>query len=372
MSCNAPLPDYKFTRELFQPDWGCSHCAAPIGGQAPDLLTFLELREQAQPLERAFDPLVRWSEEVNRSTVALQRLNLCPRAPRRYARALMESAICSVSRPPEPAIAPQFKVLCLTWRLRLRPPRPELHTYEFKSPDRPISASTSLTEFFGRFGTSIHSTSVKREPDAPRECTTVLVYEATIYRIQQWLIERHARLGLQTSLHDHPKFDNGRVITAGWDKYELSYLLLRLWLEGGVTKNWTVAAGLICGLGSIYPSFAAIGGRVLRIPLRAAILAAYGTVVCAVSASKLTGEFFALPARGVMEAALACGYETDYLHHTGVVVMPVTEDLMTQFPEMRSRLDEMFSDSWIRISAVPFDQRRRHLDSQPARRSPLP
>ncbi|MGF6367929.1 hypothetical protein OKW40_000679 [Paraburkholderia sp. RAU6.4a] len=371
-SCGAPSPDYKFTPEFFQSDWGCAHCHEAIAGQAPDLLDFLDLREHAQALKRAFSPLVHWIEEVNRSAAGFERLTLCPHAPRRYARTLLESAICAVRRPPDLAIAPHFKVLCLNWHLRLRPPRPEVRINQTERDDCPYSGSSNLTEFFAWLRRRIPSTIPKREPYSSRQCTTVLVYEGTIWRIRQWLIERHIRLGLETSLHDCPRFEHGRVITAGWDKCELSYLLLRLWCERGVERNWTVAAGPITGSGCICPSFAAVGDRVLRIPLRAAILAAYGTVVCTVGASKLAGDFLTLPPRDRMETMMAYEYQTDYLHHTGLVIMPVIEDLMTRFPEIRSKLDENWSDRWTRISEAPFFRRRSHVDFQPARRLPLP
>ncbi|MGF6981959.1 hypothetical protein QFZ99_001436 [Paraburkholderia atlantica] len=372
LSCGAPLPVYAFTPRIFQPDWGCSHCNAPIGGQPPHLASFLELREQRKALKLVFEPLVRWIENVNRLGAGFARLTLCPHASPGYARALLEGAICEIAPPPAPATSPHFKVLCLNWNLQLRRPRPEVRVGQFEKNPFPISASSDLTDAFVRIS-GFFDRAVKREPRPARRCTSVLVYQATICRIRQWLLERHTRLRLETSVRARPRFEGERVITQGWDQYELAYLLLRFWCEGGVGSDWTVAADPMDerGWGWVSPTFARMRNRGLRIPIRAAILAAYGTVVCTVGASKLAGDFFMLPLRDSMENILAYAYQTDYLHHVGVVIMPVVEDLMTHFPRMHIRLDENWRDGWERISELPLPLRASHLGHQAVKSRPL-
>ncbi|TCG04907.1 hypothetical protein BZM27_37415 [Paraburkholderia steynii] len=370
LSCNAPLCHYDFTRQLFQPDWGCVECHGPIGGHMPDLRAFLDLREQAQVLERVFTPFVRWVEDVNRLGVGFERLTLCPHAPRRYARALVESAICMLRRPPRPAISPNFKVLCLNWHLRLRPPRPKVHITQSGAGDNAYDASSNLKEFLARFNTRVPSTPHERERCSRRESTSVLVYKATIRRIQQWLLERHVNLGLTTKLNVKPRFNQGRLVVEGWDIYELSYLLLRFWCEGGIGMDLTVSAKPSSGAHYVRPSFAMAGDRVLRIPLRVAILAAYGTVVCAVRSSELAGEFLTLPSIDHLERMLAYGYRTDSVCHTGLVIVPDIEDLMSRFPEICSKMDELWAENWQRMS-VHRGFLRSHTDFQPAKRRPL-
>lgn len=366
MSCGAPSPAYAFSRDLFQFDWGCARCHEPIAGAAPDLLEFLDLLENSQALKTALDSLAGWVEEVDRSSAGFDCLTQCPLAPYRYTRALFESAVCAVRRPPSPSRATHFRVHCLNWHLRLRPPRPDVRIHHTTTEG--LSFITEWIEW--------HCRRFPRTRDRglgpPRKSTGRLVYEATIRRIRQWLLERHARLGLATDLRGQLRFENGRVATDGWDTYELAYLLLRFWWEGLGAVNCTLADETIDGRVISHPTFSVAGDRVLRIPLRIAILASYGTVTCMVGASKLSGGFSSAPSREHMESALSYAWQTNYLHHMGLVIMPAVEDLITWFPEIRSRVNRKWSHRWTGLPGGPDYPAYDRSYRLPSRPSPLP
>jgi hypothetical protein len=338
-NCGSRMARYAFSRDLFRPAWGCPCCHQPMAGMWPDLREYVDLRRHASELNEAFAPLEEWLLSVKKRGVSLNEVQECCGDERSMK---LADAVCSVLAPPFVcSLASTCRIHILTWYLKLRPRRPP------RRKEYHVTRSLWLAQF---------AWDNRGRPPAGGfngrgQATATRVYYATCRRIQRWLIDRHARLNLNTDLNAVPVVEGKSILTRGWDRCELAYVLFRWWIEGAWYENGAVFSPINrkIALRKI-PSCACVGNRVLRLPCRAAYVAAYARVVAMLQFSTEDGRLSFNVFHWDIMHALRYDWRYDFLRHAGLILMPPVENLLDSFPELHGDISSAWARHWDHIS----------------------
>jgi hypothetical protein len=368
-NCGAQTPGYELRAVLPGGAWRCSRCMQPLAGIAPDLRSFLDLRDNAKFMATVFAPFDQWARRISVRAAAL---DLATESGLRtwrvhYQSLLIQGAVCEVRYPPGPFCrVPPLISHCLTWCERIVPQPPEPQEIPFRPAPLPLpNHSELIAEFpFRRFR---YFDQIKPAPPKDQKyyrSRSALCYLSVLRGIRRWLIARHATRRLDTNLRLPLEVEprNADVILVGGrDAHETAYLLMRLLCESytGHLGRPTVLSRPVRPEGIHGWHYANMHGtRTMKRASRAGYLALYGTLVVAINLTTLKGmlDVRHIAGRASLDGVLAVAWSTDYLRHLGIVLMPQVEDLLESFPSIKPGISAAWAKEWARLQP----EARRH------------
>ena len=357
-NCGARTPDYELRSALSGEAWRCLRCRQALAGIAPDLRSFLDLRDNAKFVATVFAPFDQWARRISVRGAALDCVTESQLGSWRvhYQSLLMQGAVCEVRYPPGPFCRmPPLITHCLTWCERIvpRPPEP------LERPHRPVPPplqypSDPISEFpYWRY--THYFDHIKPAPPQDRKyyrSRSALCYLAVLRGIRRWLIARHAIRQLHTDLCSSLVVEARNVIlVGGGDACEIAYLLMRLLCES-YPGHPTVLSRPVRPEGVYKWHYANMDGTLtVRRASRAGYLALYGTLVLAINLGTVKGllDLRCIPGPGGLDRALTVAWSTDYLRHAGTVLMPQVEDLLESFPSIKPGISAAWAKEWARL-----------------------
>jgi hypothetical protein len=294
--CGASTNEYFSQKQCYDNPFTCAQCHHAISGMWPCLEAHIEFRVHEKEIEERFNPLDKWvrkvSERGNMLRGLLEEKVTSKRWEQRAQRAIILNAISDIRLPLQLSVESKLKSFALTWSIRLA---------------QPISEAVSHKHYSANYWGPLHGT-----------------YKATLRRLQRWLVARRAKM-CNSNYVDILKLKDRHTINArGWDLCELAFVLLRWSFECGHDPSSPWEEIKWAHFYGPAPGFCFVDKRVLRMPLRAALLGAYGLMYISIRCVIRDGliNLADLP-RGIN----FCTYSNDYLRHAGVVLMPQVEDL---------------------------------------------